>query len=386
EPYEVTVEAPPVFTSPGTITTTVGSTVTDEVTTVDGYPTPTLSEPGKLPAGLTFVDNGDGTATIAGVATAAGTSQVTVSASSPLGPVTQTVTFKVDSAPVVVVVGSSPAPAPSPGPFPSPNPTSNPNPNPAPSQAAPTITSSATAVFVEGRPGSFRLGVSGDPAPTLSESGALPPGVRLSSGGLLSGTPTRVGKWTLVVGATNGVGHEAVQRFTLVVVRFKDADVVFGKLTGSARWTFRVQVPTTPTTGVHERSSGKTLDALTADFDFDTARGIGRMYLVLRRDVRTEKVRESVHGHVRVVAKEVAYYGGLLALLDPARAGELAFRSFAGVAMHGKTATGVAIGELKLAKRVKVVLDVHGHKHLVWRTHVVEEPIRFGFSVAPSVS
>ncbi|MGD0068656.1 MAG: putative Ig domain-containing protein [Streptosporangiaceae bacterium] len=35
-----------------------------------GYPVPALSDSGSLPAGLTFTDNGNGTATIAGTAAA----------------------------------------------------------------------------------------------------------------------------------------------------------------------------------------------------------------------------------------------------------------------------------------------------------------------------
>jgi hypothetical protein len=35
-----------------------------------GYPIPTLSEAGSLPSGITFVDNGNGTATLAGTPTA----------------------------------------------------------------------------------------------------------------------------------------------------------------------------------------------------------------------------------------------------------------------------------------------------------------------------
>ena len=34
--------------------------------TTTGYPAPTITETGALPAGLTFTDNGNGTATISG--------------------------------------------------------------------------------------------------------------------------------------------------------------------------------------------------------------------------------------------------------------------------------------------------------------------------------
>ena len=38
--------------------------------TTTGFPTPALSESGTLPTGVTFVDNGNGTATLSGTTTA----------------------------------------------------------------------------------------------------------------------------------------------------------------------------------------------------------------------------------------------------------------------------------------------------------------------------
>jgi len=61
----------------------------------------------------------------------------------------------------------------------------------------------------------------GSPAPTFSETGALPAGVTLSSAGLLSGTPTGSGcgptVYPIDLLATNGVGPGASQSFTLTV-------------------------------------------------------------------------------------------------------------------------------------------------------------------------
>ena len=55
----------PTITSPTTANFTTGVTGTYSVTTT-GYPAPTLTELGTLPTGVTFTDNGNGTATITG--------------------------------------------------------------------------------------------------------------------------------------------------------------------------------------------------------------------------------------------------------------------------------------------------------------------------------
>jgi hypothetical protein len=61
--------AAPTITSASTTTFFVASAGSFTVATT-GSPKPTLSESGALPAGLTFVDNGDGTATLAGTPSA----------------------------------------------------------------------------------------------------------------------------------------------------------------------------------------------------------------------------------------------------------------------------------------------------------------------------
>ncbi len=59
------------FTSPSTVSATTGAYFTFTVTTTGGV-TPTLATKGKLPAGVTFVDNLDGTGTLSGVPVANG--------------------------------------------------------------------------------------------------------------------------------------------------------------------------------------------------------------------------------------------------------------------------------------------------------------------------
>jgi hypothetical protein len=82
----------------------------------------------------------------------------------------------------------------------------------------PEITSAQSTTFSEGSEGSFTVTASGTPKPTLTESGALPKGVSFDAAtGVLSGTPTQEGVYTIDFEASNGVGSPAVQSFTLTV-------------------------------------------------------------------------------------------------------------------------------------------------------------------------
>ena len=89
-----------------------------------------------------------------------------------------------------------------------------------PPQQAPVITSASAATFTVGEAGSFRVTATGSPAPSLSESGALPSGVTFnSSTGVLSGTPASgtSGTYNLTFTASNGVSPDATQSFTLTL-------------------------------------------------------------------------------------------------------------------------------------------------------------------------
>ena len=72
--------------------------------TSTGLPTAALSRDGTLPSGVTFTDNGDGTATLAGTP-AAGTNGVytlSITASNGVAPdASQTFTLTVDAAPAI---------------------------------------------------------------------------------------------------------------------------------------------------------------------------------------------------------------------------------------------------------------------------------------------
>jgi hypothetical protein len=83
---------------------------------------------------------------------------------------------------------------------------------------APAITSGEGATFTEGSEGSFTVTATGYPSPSVVESGALPEGVTFDqSTGVLSGTPAQEGSFPITFTASNGVGSNAVQHFTLTV-------------------------------------------------------------------------------------------------------------------------------------------------------------------------
>ena len=95
-PIPPTTQAP-VITSAGSTTFAAGKASTFTVTS-SGLPTPTLSEAGALPSGVVFVNNGDGTATLAGTpaASSAGTYHIVITAANGVGTAaTQDFTFNV---------------------------------------------------------------------------------------------------------------------------------------------------------------------------------------------------------------------------------------------------------------------------------------------------
>jgi len=182
--FTLTVNQAPAITSAASVSFTAGTPATFTVTT-SGFPTPTLQSTGALPAGVTFTDNGDGTATIAGNPGTGGTFPLTITATNGTGsPATQNFTLTV--------------------------------------QQAPNFTSAASTTFVVGTPGTFTITANGTPTVTIGQSGALPAGVTFTNNGngtaTLAGTPAAPGgTFNLTFTASNGVGSPAVQNFTLTV-------------------------------------------------------------------------------------------------------------------------------------------------------------------------
>jgi hypothetical protein len=86
---------------------------------------------------------------------------------------------------------------------------------------APAITSANSTIFALNSFNSFTVTTTGNPTPSLNESGSLPNGVHFADNhdgtGTLSGTPTASGTFNIMFTASNGVGSPAVQNFTLTV-------------------------------------------------------------------------------------------------------------------------------------------------------------------------
>src|SRR5271167_4529708 len=180
--FTLTVDQTATISSANNTTFTVGAAGTFNVTTTGGIPTPALTETGALPAGVTFTDNGNGTATLAGTpgAGTGGTYAITLKATNTAGTGTRAFTLTVDQ--------------------------------------APAITSANNTIFNVGMAGTFTVTASGFPAPTFSETGALPTGVTLSAAGVLSGTPAAGtgGAYPITIKAMNTTAS-TTQSFTLTV-------------------------------------------------------------------------------------------------------------------------------------------------------------------------
>src|SRR5208337_4446719 len=107
--YELTVNQAPAITSANSAAFTVGTAGSFTVTTT-GSPTPSLSETGALPSGVTFVAHSDGTATLSGTpaAGAGGTYPLTFTAHNGVGSdATQSFTLTVNQAPAITSANSA---------------------------------------------------------------------------------------------------------------------------------------------------------------------------------------------------------------------------------------------------------------------------------------
>ncbi len=183
----VTVNVAPSITSAAATATTVGTAFSATVTTT-GSPAPALKESGALPAGVTFTDNGDGTATLAGTpATGSGGSYpLTVSATNAAGTANQSYTLT--------------------------------------TAEQPAVTSATTAAFSTGTAGTFTVTTSGYPSPAIGESGTLPSGLTFKDNGngtaTVSGTAPdgTAGSYPITLTAANASGS-ATGSVTLTVTQ-----------------------------------------------------------------------------------------------------------------------------------------------------------------------
>jgi len=186
----LTVDESPTITSINTATFTVGAASSFMVTTT-GFPLSSFVESGDtLPAGITFTDNGDGTATFSGTPATGtgGTYALKLIAKN---------TFRPNASQVFTLIVNVP----------------------------PAITSGDNATFTVGAPGSFSLAATGLPAPAFSLSGSatLPAGLTLSNLGsgaaTISGTPAAGtgGVYLIPLLAKNGAQPKAQQMLTLTI-------------------------------------------------------------------------------------------------------------------------------------------------------------------------
>jgi large repetitive protein len=182
--FTLTVDRAPALIHQGTVRAHVGVPL-DVKLRAWGYPVPWLPLDGTLPDGLTFTDNGDGTADLAGTPAAGsgGNYEVTLTADdNGLGSDSETFTVKVLD--------------------------------------APAFTSSDTSVATVGDAFSFPVTTTGFPAPSVLKTGGdLPHGVRyVARTGTFEGTPKAgsAGVYTVTLTASNEVGS-ATQAFTLIV-------------------------------------------------------------------------------------------------------------------------------------------------------------------------
>jgi hypothetical protein len=179
--FSLTVDQAPVITSAASTTFMVG-TARSFALTATGYPAPTFSAAGSLPAGVAVTDQSPGGWELSGTPSigSGGVYPITIIANG-AGATTQSFTLTV--------------------------------------REAPGFKSNPKATFVTGKSGRYQISSNGYPAPTYTEAGPLPAGLALSSAGLLTGTPAADsgGVYPITITASNGISPSANQAFTLTV-------------------------------------------------------------------------------------------------------------------------------------------------------------------------
>jgi hypothetical protein len=175
------------ISSGGKFTFKSGVAATFEVRTT-GHPAAKLSVTGKLPTGVRFQDNGDGSGSFFGSAKGAvGMYEVVLHASNGVGkPVTQEISITV-------------------------------------SGVAPIFAGAKSATLAEGKAGTFTIHTTAKPVAKLTETGKLPAGMRFVDKGdgtaIITGKPTASGSYKIIIHAANGVGAARTEEVTLIVPR-----------------------------------------------------------------------------------------------------------------------------------------------------------------------
>jgi hypothetical protein len=253
--YVLTDAGPPSITSANGATFTVGQSPSFEVTTA-GVPTPSITETGALPTGVSLTDNGDGTASFIGTPTESGVFPLTISSDNGFGTAaTQAFTLTVD------------------GP--------------------PSFTSPPTAIFGSGATGNFQVTTSGYPAATIALLGDAKPPKGLTLGTSAGGAATISGVTTVPPGtykvrlqATNTIGT-AHQSLSITVVQppaFTSATSV--RFTQGRHGSFAITATGSPSIAISTTStlpSGLTLvpgASGQAVLSGTPAKGSGRRYVI----------------------------------------------------------------------------------------------------------
>jgi Putative Ig domain len=227
EDLVISIGSAPTFTtpsiSPSNVTFTLGTNASYTFATT-GAPVSTFTcsiastpcSAGNLPAGLTFTDNDNGTATLSGTPTATGVTALNVSASNGIGSADVTLSVNVDTAPAFTGTTT------------------------AGTCATPSI-SATSATFVVNTSSTWTLCASGTPTPALSlvsvtcaaSTVALPPGLTFTDNG--DGSATISGT------ADPGSGVACPSGYTL------DLDMANGSTTATQLLTLVIKEVIVPT-------------------------------------------------------------------------------------------------------------------------------------------
>jgi LPXTG-site transpeptidase (sortase) family protein len=187
--FTLNVNELPEFTSGASVSFVTGASGSFTITT-RGYPSPsiTYSSDPVLPASLTLVDNGNGTATLSGTPLdgEGGVYTISLTGDNSIGEdAIQTLTVTIGQVPIITSIGN--------------------------------------VTFVEGKAGLFVITTTGLPDPDIIFSGSLPTSITLVDQGdgtaLLEGTPQAgaAGNYPITLTAANGIGTSDTQDFTLTV-------------------------------------------------------------------------------------------------------------------------------------------------------------------------
>ena len=212
--FVLTINQPPAITSNNAVTFQASSPSTFTVTTT-GFPVPQLQSTGALPGGVSFADNGNGTATLSGAAPAGttGTYHLTLTAANGVGaPAAQAFTLTIQ--------GCSGSMTPPSG----------------------VLTRGSFGV-----PYSQTFTGSGPNLAFTVTAGALPAGLTLSSGGTLTGTPTTTGVFNFTIAATGECSASGSYSLTIAP---EARDESFASAVGNTQLSVGAGTPATPAVAV----------------------------------------------------------------------------------------------------------------------------------------